>query len=404
MRLAFFSPLPPQKSGIARYSAELLPYLARLAEVVLFVDDPAQVDGLDDLEIWAIDTFCGPLAERFDMCLYQMGNNIRFHQTIYETLFEYPGVTVLHDPNLYAFHDDLSMQYDSRGILLREMGYGSGLAGVHVGSRILNHAQPRDDQRFPLLERIGNTSLGVITHSRYAQRYVRRRCPTAWVEQINQPREPHFDSWTACQAAAAPAKARLGYSADELLIGSFGYAAPTKRIHVVLKALAALRDQFPSLRYAVVGSVVDNYDVEVLAEKLGLSELVRFVGYADDGTFADYLAAVDIGVNLRHPTTGETSAALLAVMAAGKACLVSNTDAFVELPNAACVKISTDQSEQSQLEEALSRLAREASVRQNIGHEAFDFIRREYAPATAAQRYVDFVETIVDDLSDRKTE
>lgn len=403
MRLAFFSPLPPQKSGIARYSAELLLHLNRLAEVVLFVDDPAQVDALDDLEIRAIDTFCGPLAERFDMCLYQMGNNIRYHQAIYETLLEYPGVTVLHDPNLYAFHDDLSMQHDNRGILLREMGYGSGLAGVHAGSRILNHTQPRNDQRFPLLEHIGNTSLGVITHSHYAQRYVRRRCPTARVEQINQPRDLRFDSWTAGQAAAAAAKARLGYSADDLLIGSFGYAAPTKRIHVILKVIAALRDQFPSLRYAVVGAVVDAYDVEALAEELGLSELVRFVGYAEDETFADYLAAVDIGVNLRHPTTGETSAALLATMAAGKACLVSNTDAFVELPDSACVKISTDASEQSQLEEWLSRLAQETALRHNIGQEAFDYIRREYAPATAAQRYVDFVESIVDDLGDRKT-
>ena len=203
--------------------------------------------------------------------------------------------------------------------------------------------------------------------------------------------------------SGGPAKARLGYSADDLLIGSFGYAAPTKRIHVVLKALAALRNPLPGLRYAVVGAVVDNYGVEALAEKLGLSELVRFVGYADDETFADYLAAVDIGVNLRHPTTGETSAALLATMAAGKACLVSNTDAFIELPDSACVKISTNASEQSQLEEWLSRLASEASLRHNIGHEAFDYIRREYAPATAAQRYVNFVETIIDDLSDGKT-
>ena len=38
MKLAYFSPLSPQRSGIADYSAELLPYLAMGAEITLFVD------------------------------------------------------------------------------------------------------------------------------------------------------------------------------------------------------------------------------------------------------------------------------------------------------------------------------------------------------------------------------
>ena len=37
-RLAFVSPLPPERTGIADYSAELLPALARHYEIVLIVD------------------------------------------------------------------------------------------------------------------------------------------------------------------------------------------------------------------------------------------------------------------------------------------------------------------------------------------------------------------------------
>lgn len=403
MRLAYFSPLPPQRSGIANYSADLLPHLARLAQVTLFVDEPAQVEPIDDLEIRAIDTFRGPLDERVDMCLYQMGNNVRYHQGIHEMLLTYPGITVLHDLNLYAFHDDLFVQSGQTGAHIREMGYGSGLVGVHAGSRILTHTLPRDDQRFPLLERIGDTSLGVITHSIYAQRYVSRRCRRTRVQQINQPRNLLFNSWDECRDAAAPAKARLGYHADDLLVGSFGYAAPTKRIHVVLEALAALRDQFPNLRYAIVGAVVDAYDVEALADELGLGDIVRFVGYTDDDDFADYLAAVDIGINLRHPTTGETSAALLSLMAAGKPSLVSETDAFVELPDDVCIKIPTDVAELPELEAWLARLASDPSLRQTIGHQAYDYIAREYAPSAVAQHYIDFVQSVVDDLRTRKT-
>ena len=38
MKLAYFSPLSPQRSGISDYSEELLPYLAEGSEIALFVD------------------------------------------------------------------------------------------------------------------------------------------------------------------------------------------------------------------------------------------------------------------------------------------------------------------------------------------------------------------------------
>jgi len=37
MRLAYFTPLPPSKSGIADYNSELLPYLANGAEFSVIV-------------------------------------------------------------------------------------------------------------------------------------------------------------------------------------------------------------------------------------------------------------------------------------------------------------------------------------------------------------------------------
>ena len=40
MKIAYFSPLPPQRTGVADYSKELLPALASRAEVDLWVDEP----------------------------------------------------------------------------------------------------------------------------------------------------------------------------------------------------------------------------------------------------------------------------------------------------------------------------------------------------------------------------
>ena len=38
--LAFFSPLPPERTGIADYSRELLPYLVKLTSVSIFTEYP----------------------------------------------------------------------------------------------------------------------------------------------------------------------------------------------------------------------------------------------------------------------------------------------------------------------------------------------------------------------------
>jgi glycosyltransferase involved in cell wall biosynthesis len=401
MRLAFFSPMPPQKSGIANYSMELLPHLSRLANVTLYVDNPAQVDPVEDLEIRAVDSFRGLLEERVDMCLYQMGNNTLYHRGIYETLLMNPGVTVLHDLNLYAFHDDLLVRSGNRSAYLREMGYESGMTGLRAGRKIFSGSLAREDERFPLLARIGDVSLGIITHSHYARRYVSRQCPNATVMQINQPRNVSCSSWQECQEAAVSARLNLGYSDSELLIGSFGYAAHSKRIHVVLQALAELREDLPGIRYAVVGAVIDGYDVQTMAAEMGLDDIVRFVGYADDDLFVAYLHAVDIGINLRHPTTGETSAALLSMMAAAKPCLVSNVDAFEELPDDACLKIAPDTNELSELVTALSRLAEETELRHEVGSGALRYVACECAPPVVAQRTLDFLRSTSESLQQR---
>ena len=58
MRVAFFSPLPPAKSGIADYSAAVLEHLHQSIEVETFSSKPSRFD-----------------PSRYDLCVYQLGNN-----------------------------------------------------------------------------------------------------------------------------------------------------------------------------------------------------------------------------------------------------------------------------------------------------------------------------------------
>ena len=49
MRLAYFTPLSPSKSGIADYNSELLPYLAKGADISVF-DSERRGDTMTELK------------------------------------------------------------------------------------------------------------------------------------------------------------------------------------------------------------------------------------------------------------------------------------------------------------------------------------------------------------------
>ena len=397
MRIAYFSPLPPQMTGVADYSAKLLPHLARLVDVVAFTEGADEVvpDLRRQFSVRDLDGFAGPLRERFDMCLYQMGNNINFHEGVYATLLRYPGVTTLHDINLHSFFGELLMKRGQVAAYTREMAYAYGSAGAHHARQAHSGLTSYNIGRYPLFERVGCVSLGVIVHSRYAQRVVSASCPNTPVGYINQP-VPTDSGAIVSEEDVKEAKSRLDVEPDELLLASFGYIAPSKRVDVMFRALAQIRVRYPSVRYALVGKVIEGYDLSSLLADLNLDQAVRFVGYADDVTFRTYLRAVDIGVNLRYPTSGETSATLLALMAAGKPTLVSNVDAFAELPETACVKIDVGAGEQDQIEAMLLALIEDQELRRRIGANAVDYVRRECDPQGGAANYIRFVQRVLD--------
>ena len=73
MRVAYFSPMPPERSGIADYSALLLPALERRV----------------DLAVVRRGRKRPPRGT--DLCLYQIGNNPDAHGWILEALRRTPG-------------------------------------------------------------------------------------------------------------------------------------------------------------------------------------------------------------------------------------------------------------------------------------------------------------------------
>jgi glycosyltransferase involved in cell wall biosynthesis len=394
VNLTHVGPLPPLPSGVADYGAALLPHLRpHFSRIVALVDgDADQVPpGLVD-EVVPLDGAGGWRWAGRAVPLYQMGNHVRYHHATYRLLRMFPGVTVLHDGNLLPFTHELTMSRGDRAGFLREVGFERGGGGMAAAWGALARAEPLSPESYPLLARVARASLGVVVHSRCLRDRVLEVYPRARVAVI-----PHLDLMARDlpSASGAELKRALGFDPEGLLVGAFGYIAPSKRLDRALRAFARLRSAFPRARFVCVGEVVAGYDFGRVLEGLGLGEAVQVTGYVPRETFLRALGAVDVGVNLRYPTWGESSGALLRLMACGVPTVVTDAGAFSELPDGAVVKVPPGPDEVEALESALHDLLGSADRRAAVGAAAREFARGQCAPSSVARQVAGFVRALV---------
>lgn len=400
MRIAYFSPLNPEPTGIADYSEELLPYLARFAEVDLFIGDYHPSDPAITETFNAHNYRCFPALQRqqrYNVCLYQMGNNPS-HKVIYDTLLYHPGITVLHDCVLYQFFRSTTLESGDPAGYAREMGYCYGWQGFELAHRAMHHVHSFPDYAHPLVDRVVDASLGIIVHSEYARQQIARSHPNVPIAKINQ----HLSLKTLENDPPDPSQMRasLGLGDDHFVIASFGHIAPVKRIDVALRAFARLRQEVPQAIYLLVGRTVPGYDVTGLIRELGLEKATILTGRVSQDDFQRYLIIPDICINLRYPTAGETSSSLIRTMGVGKPVIISNVGAFSELPDDACIKVAVDSDEDDALLSHLLTLARNPNLRRRIGQGAKQYIQTHHHIEDSARGYIHFIERCLKHIKD----
>src|SRR5215475_5322121 len=172
MRLAYFTPLPPSKSGIADYNSELLPYLAKGAEISVFVaegDELRENRDRADFSVQAAGEFEEVNARRpFDLCVYHLGNN-PYHEYVYDRAIRTPGLLVMHESCMHHLIALKTLGRNDEDAYRDEMIYAYGQMGARVADMRAN-AVSSDYQQFlmPLNRRVVHGALGVIVHNAYA--------------------------------------------------------------------------------------------------------------------------------------------------------------------------------------------------------------------------------------------
>ncbi|MCA1725234.1 MAG: glycosyltransferase family 4 protein, partial [Thermomicrobia bacterium] len=169
---------------------------------------------------------------------------------------------------------------------------------------------------------------------------------------------------------------------------------PFKRIPAVFRAVRRLADEVPDVALVIVGGDSPQYDVARLARFAGIEQYVRRPGYVPDDQLPDLFAASDVCINLRYPTAGETSAAVLRLMSAGLPTIVTDTGAFADLPDDAVLKVPPDAFEGETLVAFLRTLATDLPFRRAVGANARAFVLREHTMRRAAEGYLDVLRDV----------
>jgi glycosyltransferase involved in cell wall biosynthesis len=360
VRVGFFSPMPPERSGIADYSALLLPALRRHVDVDVVRRGKRSVRGVD-------------------LCLYHVGNNPDAHGWIVEALRRRRGLVVLHDFVLHHLVAGLTIgRGDGHGYLdamEREGGVVARLLAHGVLDKRIPPLWENRPEDYHLAGEVLGLADGLIVHSRYVESRARAAGYDGHISVIPHPGWPPRPIVPDALTGAP-------------LIGSFGNVNASKRIPQLLEAFAELQSRHPDARLLLVGATSPGFDLERRMQRLGLAgDGVIRADYVDEERLWALMAACDVHVSLRSPTMGETSGTTIRGLGLAKPLIVSNVGSFAELPDTVALKVPVNEDEVKLLSAALELLASRTDVRRGMGDAARELVEREHDIDRVADLY-----------------
>lgn len=392
LKLAYVSPLPPERSGISDYSAELLPELLKHYEIDLIIDQAtvSLPSMLPNCPVRSIGWLTAN-ADLYDRVIYHFGNS-PFHKHMFDLLDEIPGIVVLHDFFLSGIVAHLDTRDSTPG------SWAAELYNAHGYKALRHHLQTHDKeiivQSYPCNYRVLHAAEGVIVHSAYA-----KQLAAEWYGHHAAQHWrviPHLRVPPPANKQRSEARRALGIGTRQFVVCSFGILGPHKMNHRLLDAWLAssLADDSECLLVFVGENEGGQYGRQLTEtiQKHKKGSQIRISGWASMDTFREYLAAADVGVQLRTNSRGETSGTVLDCMNYGLPTIVNANGSMAELPEE-CVIMLSDAFSDADLVKALNKLRQDPEIRKNLGSKAEAHVRRHHNPENIACQYVDAIET-----------
>jgi glycosyltransferase involved in cell wall biosynthesis len=395
-RLAYVSPLPPARTGIADYSADLVAALAAHYDIDLVVDQ-ADVDLAclpSGAQLRSVEWFVAH-GNEFDRILYHFGNS-PFHQHMPALCERFPGTVVLHDfylGDLVYYLGDRAR--DQGASWLRAYYRSHGYGALRDAMR---HDQRREVlDRYPVNLEFLRRSRGVIVHSGRACELAAQWLPPAVADRFRHIPLLRIPVPTGDrQARRMDARRSLGIAPERFLVCCFGMVGQAKANLEILQAWLRMDEAVGGLAELVfVGANEEGAYGRKLSEAIAAAgkakRRIRITGWIDADGYRGYLEAADVAVQLRTIDRGETSAAVLDCMNYGLATVVNRKGSMAELPPEAVCLVPAECNVQD-IADALTKLHRDPAARAALADAAAELLHRRHMPAACAQACHDVLE------------
>ncbi len=313
MRVALVGPLPPTRSGIADYNAQLIPDLARRCRLDVLYTGPQPPPAMLEARrfpVRALGRHLNPAA--YDAIVYTTGNSEHHHET-FDAARAHRGVIWMHDVRLGGFYLSRSWTQGRARDWLRDqllMMYGPRIP-ENVASQFDRDWQTR--YGLGLTKQWVDVARLVLVNSAFAEHLLRLdQAPNAQMPQVI--RLP-FAVGAALQAQADIDPAR---GDGRPVVATFGIVDPIKGSRELMEAMSLVREQVDA-RLVFVGLWPEFHRARLqqAVDETGLEGAVQFTGHVDDGEYRWWLRHAHCAVQLRTATNGEMSAAISDCLAAG---------------------------------------------------------------------------------------
>jgi glycosyltransferase involved in cell wall biosynthesis len=385
--IAWIAPGPGVESGISDYSYEMVEALSTKIRIDWYCEDLdlAKHVGKDLISMGI--NFLPLSSERlsqshYDAVIYNFGNS-EFHLKELSLFKTIPGIVILHDFYLSGLYwSQYATELDLEGFRQKAKEI-SGENEKFLSSNYPPHSIIADHT---LNEEVVELSTAIIVHSKAAEDMFSKRYHVNTSEnQVVFSSLEHLRSLNI--EVIERRKSRSKVTLGQLKVGVFGIVSESKFCNEILSAWIEFNSANIGKLY-FIGEFHKSFKDKV--KELNLSKSVVLVGRVTRSEYLNYLAEVDIAVQLRKIWKGETSGAVLDTLACGIPTITNDIGSFSEIPNSVVIKLDVEPTE-NEIKNALNELYSNSQRREELSLKAIEYIREYHNPQKSSDKLLDFI-------------
>ncbi len=386
-RIAWFSPLPSSPPGLPCHRTALLAKLQDRHLVDRFVGTaPQHVHNVPPRTFSAHDFVWKQLRHPYDLTVYDVADSPRY-DFVWPYLVRYPGLVVLHEGRLHRSRARILVAQGRDDAYRAEFHYDHPKANPDIPELGIADLLGATGGVWPMRRVVIESSRLLVAPNAWMAETLKNEASHDRIAVI-EPGAPKIDP---SRETREQIRSRHGIAADTVVFVMVGPITPECRADPVWSAMALLRHEVPPLHLLIRGE--DNDIHRNMARELDITDRVTWVSSTEAPALSTVVSAADVCVCLEWPPGRHALMGLVESLAAAKPAIATDLADQVDIPSldprdwhcrppasphgqpedsasdAACVSIDI-LDENHSLRVAMSRLARDPTLRATLGRSA----------------------------------